>query len=564
MNWLRLEGSTRDPELLEGLAAHVADPLWAMARQLQVGEFHGEDAATPIIVTADVVSTPISAFAPGGPGDGGGPLARADADRPLEVMVEQEPVTDDMRLSLEIGWVLLRALFAAQIDAAAIGRLRQEYRQPMPADDGLDPVGRAELELLSRRSLDGWRLSRAVVDEARLSAVVAMLVGDGPEADRIRQAVQRWRESAAELVRLPNVNPSWRSGPLGYEFRVAAPLADGELTLAASEYRGRTLDWYHFRRASKAVPLGATGTPSSRHLTVLPAPVRFTGMPDARFWAIEDETVSFGDLVGGPEDLVRAVVGGFAAVYSNDWIVMPCHLRAGSVARVTSVTVHDDYGQRHDIPATAVLDGPDRVWRFFEVEGDDGPDAAEQTDRVAPLLLAAPALPDTEEGTPVERVDMIRDQVANLAWAIERRAWGTSGRTIDRDAASVLADPRDRDADWSYQAFSPVPENWIPLVPVRRGEGETAQVHLRRGRVAVPPPGVPVERLLPRGRILDARAPLRIWEAAIPDAGLRVDRRYQRARSADGRVHLWLGRRVRTGAWPAAGRFVADRLRRAR
>ena len=27
-------------------------------------------------------------------------------------------------------------------------------------------------------------------------------------------------------------------------------------------------------------------------------------------------------------------------------------------------------------------------------------------------------------------------------------------------------------------------------------------------------------------------------------------------------MHLWIGRRVRTGAWPAAGRFTTDRLRR--
>jgi hypothetical protein len=73
---------------------------------------------------------------------------------------------------------------------------------------------------------------------------------------------------------------------------------------------------------------------------------------------------------------------------------------------------------------------------------------------------------------------------------------------------------------------------------------------------------VPEERLLPLGRILDASRPLRVHEEAIPDSGIRVDRRYQRARGADGRVHLWVGRRVRAGAWPAASRFVADRLLR--
>ena len=39
MTWLRLEGSNRDPDLAEGLAAQISDPLWSLARQWQVGEF---------------------------------------------------------------------------------------------------------------------------------------------------------------------------------------------------------------------------------------------------------------------------------------------------------------------------------------------------------------------------------------------------------------------------------------------------------------------------------------------------------------------------------------------
>ena len=356
---------------------------------------------------------------------------------------------------------------------------------------------------------------------------------------------------------------SWADGPLEYRFRVAAPAPAGELTLDASEYRGGTLDWYHFRRVPEADPLGAEGEVGVREITVLPTPLRFHGMPAARFWAIEDDTVSFGDLVGGPEDLVRAIVGGYAAVYSDDWVNVPCELPTGSLARVVKLVVRDDYGTRHDIPSVAVNDGPDRVWRFFEIEGDDGPDATLPKDRKAPLLLLAPALPDTEEGPPLERVDFIRDQVANLAWAIERRAVVASGRPADRDATAVRpADPAAPGDAWTYDAYTPVPENWIPFVPVRLGDGASAQVLLRRARVAVPPPGLSEQSLLPLGKLLDASRPLRIREEAIPDSGIRVDRRYQRARGADGRVHLWIGRRVRTGAWPATSRFVADRLRR--
>jgi hypothetical protein len=562
VSWLRIEGSTRDPELTEGLSARIADPLWTLARQWQVGEFHGEDAASPILVTAEVAFTPLTAFAPGDGSGGAGKLDRAEADRPLEVLVEQEPAGDDIRLALELGWILVRSLRQLALEPRALAALRERYRPRLPAADGLDPAGRAQLELLARRSLDGFRAAAELADARRRDAVLAAIGVAEPGRPRAARALEAWVEAVDGTVREPDVGSAWQDGPLEYRFRVAAPVRDAELGLEAAEYRGGTLDWFHFRRAPDA-DLGAGGQGGRREITVLPGPLRFHGMPAPRFWEIEDETVSFGDLAAAPEDLVRAIVGGFAAVYADDWMSVPCVLPVGSLARVTRLVVHDDYGRRHVIPAAAVRDGPDRVWRFFEIEGDDGPDAPELEDRVAPIVLLAPALPDTEEGPPLERVDLLRDQVANLAWAIERRAVVASGRSADRDSTAVGAtDAEQAGGEWRYTAYTPVPENWIPLVPVRSGDGSSAQVHLRRGRMAVPPPGLPAERLLPRGRILDASRPLRIHEEAIPDAGIRVDRRYQRARGADGRVHLWIGRRVRTGAWPAAGRFTTDRLRR--
>lgn len=563
MTWFRIEGSSRDPELTEGITACTGDPLWLLTRQWQVGEFHGEDAASPIIVTADVAFSPLTAFAPGDASSPSGTIDRADTDRPLEVMVEQEAVDDDVRLTLELGWILVRALAAIKVSRSALGKLREEYPVALEPAEGLDPVGRAELELLARRSIDGLRAAAKLTTPAAVDALLVR-IGVAPTLKtRAANAVNAWALLVPDFARVPNTAPSWTPAPLEYRFSVSAPAPDGELVLDASEYRGGTLDWYHFRRVPKADPLEAEGKMGAREITVLPTPLRFHGMPAARFWAIEDDTVSFGDLVGGPEDLVRSVVGGYSAVYGEDWMNVPCVLPTGSLSRVVKLVVRDDYDQRHDIKAAAVNDGPNRVWRFFEIEDDDGPDATLLADRKAPLLLLAPALPDAEEGPPLERVDFIRDQVANLAWAIERRAVVSSGRSADLDAVAVRpTDPVPTGEEWRYQAYTPVPENWIPFVPVQLGADASAQVYLRRARVAVPPPGLPEERLLPLGKLLDATRPLRINEEAIPEVGLRVDRRYQRARGADGRVHLWIGRRVRTGAWPAVSRFTPDRLTR--
>ena len=46
--WTRLEPLPHSAEL--DLEARIADPLWMLARQWQVGEFRGEDAASPVYV----------------------------------------------------------------------------------------------------------------------------------------------------------------------------------------------------------------------------------------------------------------------------------------------------------------------------------------------------------------------------------------------------------------------------------------------------------------------------------------------------------------------------------
>ena len=569
MSWWRVEGSCRDSQVAEGLAARVADPLWALARQWQVGEFVGEDAASPIVVTADVAHTTLSTFAQGHGKEKGVLDHAVKADRPLEVLVEQETVDDDVRLRLEQGWLLLRRLAAAGVSKAAVALAR--YKIVLATDDGWDAVGRGQIELLARRSIDGLRLAAELsgagsgvsqTDPAAVERAIRELVGDlgvpPAQTAAVGAIVSDWLDRVQQFIRLPQTQSCWRTEPLEYQFRVAAALVSGEVSLSASEYRGGSLDWFHFKRAAGDT-LGAEGKPQTRSITVLPTPLRFHGMPAARFWTIEDDLVSFGDLIAGPEDFVRAVVGAFAAVYADDWMVVPCVLPVGSLSRIEKLTVYDDYGQTHEIKATAVLDGPDRVWRWFEIEGDEGPNAPTSRGRRAPIMLLAPRA-DVEEGPPLERVDFVRDQVANLAWAIERQALGASGRPVDRDAASALPELPQSDRDWSYHAYSPVRANWIPFTPVQMGEGASAQVHLRRGLMALPPPGMEPNQLLPIGRLLDASAPMRVQEEAIADAGLRIDRRYQRTRGADGRVHLWVGRRVRTGAWPARGQFIADRL----
>src|SRR5688572_12400479 len=93
MTWKRLECGAVDPEIEEGIAACVADPLWFLARQWQVGEFRGEDAASPVLVEADVAAAPIVKYWTQDANGTRHTAGREQLGAPLEALVEREPIT---------------------------------------------------------------------------------------------------------------------------------------------------------------------------------------------------------------------------------------------------------------------------------------------------------------------------------------------------------------------------------------------------------------------------------------------------------------------------------------
>src|SRR5438105_576600 len=61
-SWTRIEPDSRDETLVAGLQAPIADPLWLLARQACFGEFHGEDAASPVGVRARATISHLSSY----------------------------------------------------------------------------------------------------------------------------------------------------------------------------------------------------------------------------------------------------------------------------------------------------------------------------------------------------------------------------------------------------------------------------------------------------------------------------------------------------------------------
>jgi hypothetical protein len=80
---LRLEADHHQQDLARGWAAELADPLWLLGRQWQMGEHQAEDASSPVAVEITARSTPI------GPVTGQPYLDPAAV--PAEAIIESEP-----------------------------------------------------------------------------------------------------------------------------------------------------------------------------------------------------------------------------------------------------------------------------------------------------------------------------------------------------------------------------------------------------------------------------------------------------------------------------------------
>ncbi len=561
--------------MLESIQARIHDPLWMLARQWQLGEFQGEDAGAPVSARVRIEGARLSRFYAGGLKENAQlPGSLYDSARmPLETLVEREPVWpsggqgQQLRLSAEAGAHFFRLLESQQLS---------QYKKPYLEHFGLrPPVNLAPtdtdshtlrfLTLMVGRVPDGVLLYQAFrttlqSNPAQLPPLPSVKAADRP---KMILAAKNWLDWCESIFSVPAANAStWNPERMEYAFAVSALTASGEKVLAATEYQEGHLDWSSFN-VQPGASLGASPNdfPAIKSVqTLIPAPVRYKGMPGDRFWEFEDAAVNFGAIEAEATDLSRLVLIDFALSYSNDWLVVPIELDHGALYKINSLVVTDTFGQRTLIRPYSEIDGPSSAWHLFHI-GLDRYLSPERPLSTEPFLFLPPALVGSLHSKPAEEVLFLRDEMANMAWAVERIVENPLGRQLNRHEMYLEQQRREKESEQtpvpavntqlSYRFASRVPDHWIPLVPVQellteQGGSTKSTIRLQRARLLQDTGGQPSTDT-PLGHLLNTGQTLRIFEEEIPRAGALVTRAYQYARWADGSTHLWVGRRKQAG-----------------
>ena len=495
--WSRLEPDTQTGQpaldLDEGVAARLADPLWLLGRQWQMGELTGEDAASP--VTARITSSSFAIDSIQTPA-GSSPFSAASVA--AEAAVEHDGGAPDRRTRASGGVSFIERLLEGGFPS-----YRQAALQKYPLDPAV-PDGDGILADLKAGTLK----TKLGVTEA-----------DASGFDKVAKAWAAWYRPRARR----GANPAWVPDRLEYRFSAGVTVTEGRLTLTAPEHTGDRLDWDAFSAGAPAA--GHPPAPRTVSVDVAPALLQIPGMPALTFWEIEDPRFDPGSIEAGPADTGRLLLVEVALAYSADWFLLPLRLPVASLTRIDSLLVTDTFGVTTLIrPAEEIRPHPGwRLWRVSDL----------------PYLLLPPPATGFLAADPVERISLVRDEAANLAWAL---------RVVPTPAIHAPPETAIGSGDLTYVPMTTPPDDRIPMPLVESDAGR----FLVRGRLAGQAAD-PVSELLSKG--------FQLRDEELPDEGLLLERRYELGRTPDGVLHLWVSRVKRTGARLPLSGLTFDRTR---
>lgn len=584
--WNRLESSLRNESQLDNaLRFEIRDALWMLTRQWQFGEFEGEDAGSAAFANISADQSQVT-----GLGSRLGQIRSFDASRaPFEKEIEREAFLPDTATRLEMGRHFER-IISKRLPAATSGNVIAQFRKnkglqftrDLPDDDSRitkfklasyysDQDELMLIDSLSNgRALDGYLLVRAISAGNAASSFLSQ------SNDGVNKAGIEFVEWYHRVYGQGGEGNSWHPQHLEYQPQLAFVDESGQpKVVAQEEYYGDGFEWYGFQSkaaSTTADPVQVADKRSSNARTVIPAGVRFRGMPSVRLWEMEDATVDFGDIKSSSTELNKMIFAEFGLVYGNDWLIAPVEFKGGSMCRINNIIVTDTFGHETHIQEIS----PNDDFAFFQAS-----DHA-QSNR---WLFLANSSSFTSESAPLEKVLFLRDEMANMVWGVEEVVMnpyggGRDGESLAKRTSEFVSSLSNKRVvtnngapsaeGWIYKAGTLMAENRIPFIPMAVNSQQEAfkkrSVVLQRA--AIPRVGddfAPV-RIRPRTMLLgysgthDARRPepLFIFEEEIPRGGATLSLVWKRVRWLNGQTHTWLARKKSSGIGEIDGNFRFD------
>ncbi|HEX5169870.1 MAG TPA: hypothetical protein VFW11_11915, partial [Cyclobacteriaceae bacterium] len=523
----RLEAIPRATDFDRSLKAEVRDAMWMLTRQWQFGEFKGEDAATAVTTKVVGEHTTMNTIHFG---DNAFPY---DPRLPLETVVEREMLGPNLALSVQMGRYFIRLIKSRLTFTTLLDQLIGEYplsHEPDPNDvDGIHL-----LRAVQGKVFDGFNFYNATVN----GNVPAIL------ANTLTQEIEDFKNWFRRSHNQPEtgINPAWDPSQLEYQFAVSS--ASGETTLkklSAGHYPGGHLDWYEFDMAQSSS--GGTSLVVESVQSYIPTPLSFRGMPNPRFWMMEESVTDFGRIDTTPTGLLHLLLAEFGLTCSNDWFMLPYQLDLNTLCEMKGILVKDVFGEYTLVRPAGK--GPESQWHRWTMfhHTNLGGESSSSTNSFY-LVPGSKAL----EGLPLEQVNFLRDEMANMVWGVESIVPSQSGKGTSGDEMVLEKPDSNADTEPLTEEIKPklqyilgtrVPANWIPFIPVHM-ENSNAEIRLQRAKLpaAKPPMGV---------LLTEKSAPYFIDEKTLDSSGLLVSRTPQLARYINGASCLWIGRKKEAG-----------------
>ncbi len=582
IQWNRLDPRPRSTDNFDkAMKAEVRDALWMLTKQWQMGEFEGDDAGSPVFAKIHMESERINKYKPAN-----NPVQHYNENElPLETLVEQMPlqfrsgnvnIMLDIRLVMGRYWLKLINHLKSEIKEI----YKENYSLKISSFANTDSLNKLEnaklnsdinikiLHKIFKNSIDGYELYKNIDLENNIHSYSEFLPDTDlellEELNKIEIKFIRWYE---RFIQQPdNNNSAWNPEQLEYQFACGAKNNYTEKTFEASEYYHGHLDWYNLdsREQNLADP---ESTPLNEQdennlqieypKTFAPSPINFKGMPNKRWWAFEDAQINFADLKPNRQDHHKLLLIEFGLQYGNDWFLFPFELKSGTVNRVKGLTVTNSFGEVFWIKSANELNAD---WQMFTHSNFN------EKNSYSNDLVIPPTLLHSIEGKPVEKIHFLFDEMANMAWGIEKVAPSVYGNGIDADELRVklteyLKDKYDKNAEnnqeskksaLKFKLMNTVPENWIPFVKVSMSQYQRARVsrlllNLENELKVVEPRTAFLRQNMDTSDADNGNKSYFIYDQEITRAGMILKKTFQRTRWYNGKVCTWLGIRKTIG-----------------